>query len=96
VSFELLLISEVVNGTVHVCSVDQVNDDGYYFCSLSSQARNGRTTIVVSHRLSTIKTADLIYCLRDGVVHESGSHAELMALGGIYHQLVTNQVRYNS
>lgn len=59
--------------------------------SALDKARHGRTTIVVAHRLSTIKTADLIYGLRDGVVHESGSHAELMAFGGIYHQLVTNQ-----
>jgi ABC-type multidrug transport system fused ATPase/permease subunit len=52
----------------------------------------GRTTIVVAHRLSTIKTADIIYGLKDGVVHEFGTHAELMQRGGIYYQLVTNQV----
>lgn len=49
--------------------------------------------MVVAHRLSTIRTADLIYGLKDGVVHESGSHSELMALQGIYHKLVTNQVK---
>jgi ABC-type multidrug transport system fused ATPase/permease subunit len=53
----------------------------------------GRTTIVVAHRLSTIKTADIIYGIKDGVVHESGTHSELMQLGGIYYQLVTNQVQ---
>ena len=56
------------------------------------QARVGRTTIVIAHRLSTIKNADVIYGLQDGVVHEFGTHDELMAAGGIYHQLVTNQV----
>ena len=56
------------------------------------QARQGRTTIVVAHRLSTIKTADIIYGVKDGVVHEHGTHDELMQLGGIYHTLVTNQV----
>jgi len=52
----------------------------------------GRTTIVIAHRLSTIKNADIIYGLQDGVVHEFGTHDELMSAGGIYHQLVTNQV----
>jgi ABC-type multidrug transport system fused ATPase/permease subunit len=55
------------------------------------KARLGRTTIIVAHRLSTIKTADVIYGIKDGVVHEYGTHDELMARGGIYHQLVTNQ-----
>jgi len=52
----------------------------------------GRTTIVIAHRLSTIKNADLIYGIQDGVVHESGTHDELMLADGIYYQLVTNQV----
>jgi len=56
------------------------------------QARMGRTTIVIAHRLSTIKNADLIYGLQDGVVHEFGTHDELMSAGGIYYELVTNQV----
>uniref|UniRef100_X2B039 Bile salt export pump n=1 Tax=Capitella teleta TaxID=283909 RepID=X2B039_CAPTE len=55
-------------------------------------ARMGRTTIVVAHRLSTIRNADLIYGVKDGVVQESGSHEELMEKQGIYYQLVTNQV----
>ncbi|KAK6165545.1 hypothetical protein SNE40_022454 [Patella caerulea] len=54
-------------------------------------ARQGRTTIVIAHRLSTIKSADVIYALQDGVVVEKGSHDELMALKGIYYQLVMNQ-----
>ena len=52
----------------------------------------GRTTIIIAHRLSTIKNANLIYGLQDGVVHEFGTHDELMSAGGIYYQLVTNQV----
>jgi len=55
------------------------------------KARQGRTTIVVAHRLCTIQTADVIYGIKDGVVHESGTHEELMKIGGIYHTLVTNQ-----
>ncbi|ELU01162.1 hypothetical protein CAPTEDRAFT_219712 [Capitella teleta] len=59
--------------------------------SALDKARMGRTTIVVAHRLSTIRNADLIYGVKDGVVQESGSHDELMEKQGIYYQLVTNQ-----
>ena len=55
------------------------------------QASEGRTTLVIAHRLSTIKNADVIFGIKDGQVHEAGSHNELMEHGGIYHQLVTNQ-----
>ena len=57
-----------------------------------SQARQGRTTIVVAHRLSTIQTADIIAGVSDGVIVEQGSHAELMLKQGVYYTLVTNQV----
>ncbi|KAL0311053.1 UNVERIFIED_CONTAM: ABC transporter B family member 15 [Sesamum angustifolium] len=46
------------------------------------QASKGRTVIVVAHRLSTIKTANLIMVLKSGRVVESGSHDELMQLSG--------------
>lgn len=57
----------------------------------------GRTTIVVAHRLSTIKNADKILVLTDNGVEESGSHEELLNLNGIYSnlynaQFVTNEV----
>ena len=57
------------------------------------QARQGRTTIVVAHRLSTVQNADVIVGFDGGKVAEMGSHEELMQQGGIYHTLVTNQVR---
>lgn len=57
-----------------------------------AQARQGRTTLVIAHRLSTIKNADIIVGFNKGVVAEKGTHEELMAINGIYHQLVTNQV----
>ena len=47
----------------------------------------GRTTIIIAHRLSTVKHADVIYCLRDGKVVEHGSHAELLAKNGYYKML---------
>lgn len=49
--------------------------------------KEGRTALVIAHRLSTIKNADRILVLKDGCIVESGTHDELMALGGIYYSL---------
>ncbi|KAK2176084.1 hypothetical protein NP493_686g01047 [Ridgeia piscesae] len=61
--------------------------------SALDMARKGRTTIVVAHRLSTIRTADLIIGIKDGEAVEKGSHDELMDLRGIYYDLVTRQMK---
>jgi ATP-binding cassette subfamily B multidrug efflux pump len=49
----------------------------------------GRTTFVVAHRMSTVRAADLIVVLMDGRIVESGTHAELVALGGRYREQCT-------
>jgi ATP-binding cassette subfamily B protein len=59
--------------------------------NLSTISRN-RTTIVIAHRLSTVRNADLILVLDRGVVVESGSHAELMRKRGQYYYLEQQQM----
>ena len=56
----------------------------------------GRTTLVVAHRLSTIKNADEIAVVSDGVISEQGTHDQLIALNGIYADLYKLQFRANS
>lgn len=53
----------------------------------------GRTSIVIAHRLSTILKADRILVVKDGVIAEQGTHGELLAAGGIYHELYETQFR---
>src|SRR6185503_19614320 len=48
------------------------------------QVLGTRTTFLVSHRVSTVKEADLILVLREGRIAERGSHAELLEAGGFY------------
>ncbi|KAJ5383180.1 hypothetical protein N7517_001091 [Penicillium concentricum] len=54
-------------------------------------AAQGRTTVAVAHRISTVQKADCIYVLHEGNVVEQGTHQELMELGGRYFELVKLQ-----
>ena len=54
---------------------------------------SGAITLLVSHRFSTVRMADLILVLDDGKVVESGTHEELMALDGSYAELYRLQAR---
>ena len=53
--------------------------------------RKGRTTIVIAHRLSTVRDADLVVAMADGRAVEQGTHAELLEHDGLYARLVRSQ-----
>ena len=55
----------------------------------------GRTTLVVAHRLSTIRNADEIAVVIDGKIRERGTHDELIAADGTYKKLYSLQFREN-
>ena len=56
-----------------------------------AKLRQGRTTLVVAHRLATVRDADLIVVMQDGQAIESGTHAELLATDGAFARLVRAQ-----
>ncbi len=65
----------------------------YAAAARRSAASAGTVTVLVSHRFSTVRMADLIVVLESGCIREAGSHQELMALGGLYAELYGLQER---
>ena len=63
--------------------------------SALSELAKGRTTIVVAHRLSTVKNADEILVIENGKITERGNHEGLVESGGLYAELYRYQFREN-
>jgi ABC-type multidrug transport system fused ATPase/permease subunit len=55
-------------------------------------ASGDQTVVMIAHRLSTVKNANKIFVLDDGVVAETGTHKELVAMNGVYKKLVDKQL----
>lgn len=70
-------------------SLDAIAEQEIY--NQFDELRQDKTTIFVSHRLSSATTADIIFVLDNGELVESGSHAELINKGGLYNKLFTTQ-----
>jgi len=70
-------------------NVDAASEDDIWNCihSLSDT----KTLLIISHRLSTVRNADMIYVLKEGRVAECGTHEELVSGGAIYAQMVNEQ-----
>jgi len=85
----LLLGSPILLLDDCLSSVDTDTEEGI-LRALREHAR-GRTTLIVSHRVSTVRAADAILVLEDGVIAERGTHDELIRLGGRYANLVREQ-----
>ena len=56
----------------------------------------GRTVVVIAHRLSTVKNAHNIVFMKDGRIVEQGTHENLLGLKGNYHNLVGNQLEFDN
>ncbi|MCR4645504.1 MAG: ABC transporter ATP-binding protein/permease, partial [Oscillospiraceae bacterium] len=70
-------------------SVDADNES--YIQQAISELCKGKTLLVIAHRLNTIAHADHIMVIKDGQIVESGDHNSLMAMDGIYHNMVTKR-----
>ena len=56
------------------------------------QSRKGKTTLIVAHRLSAVRHADLIVVMEDGFIVDQGTHDELLSHGGWYYEQYQNQI----
>ena len=60
--------------------------------ALDNISKKNITTIIIAHKLNTIKNADLIYVLKDGKIYEQGIHEELLLKGGYYEKMIRPQL----
>ncbi len=80
-------ITRMIAGTVTMEFVSTKTETEALLQAAVEKILEGRTALIVAHRLSTIRNADRIVVLHRGRVVEQGPHAELLAKGGIYAKL---------
>jgi len=85
----LLCQSEYIVFDEATSSVDEESEREIWACI--EELSKIRTLIIISHRLSTVRKADVIYVIESGVVVQSGNHSELMDKQGLYRNLVEQQ-----
>ena len=73
-------------------ALDPVSEDRMY--RQYHRLTEAKTAVFISHRLASTRFCDRIYCLEQGRIIESGTHDELMALGGRYAQMFVMQAQY--
>ena len=93
---QLLCIARVMMGQPNMLILDEATSSIDTRTELKIQEAfqhlmEGRTSFIVAHRLSTIRTADVILVLKDGHVIEKGNHASLMEQRGFYYNLYQSQ-----
>ncbi len=87
-----LRVSQIIGLDEPTSSLDPRAEDEVI--SKFRRLAEGRMAIIISHRLSTVTSADCIYFLKDGCIVESGTHQKLMELGGEYARLFEIQARH--
>jgi ATP-binding cassette subfamily B multidrug efflux pump len=85
----ILMIPEVLVLDDSLSAVDAKTEEA--ILSALRQNREGKTTMITSHRLSAIQHANLILVLEDGKIVERGTHEELMELAGWYKEMYLHQ-----
>ena len=84
-NFSMLIFDEPTS------ALDPISEEKLSEAILS--AGNKSTTILISHRLSNVVNADIIYVIKDGEIIESGTHKELMMANGYYTEMFSKQAK---
>ena len=91
-----IALSRIISGDFGLLVLDEPSSAldpiaEYNLIKLIMSTANTTTTVMVAHRLSTVRDADRIVVFDDGRIAETGSHDELMALRGMYYEMFTKQ-----